>query len=97
MNVIATRLEGLRNVPHQIYSVRSQASSPHEDVVDIGTGPDFAFLRAGKGKGKPLSELISDGELDDYLPEGMRPESRTFDAAESSEYLKDLLRQDPEN
>jgi DNA-binding protein H-NS len=91
---VATRLEAAETATPNLFSaITGKLSS--EDVVDIGTGPDFAFLRAGKGKGKPLSELISDGELDDYLPEGMRPESRTFDAAESSEYLKDLLRQDP--
>jgi DNA-binding protein H-NS len=91
---VATRLEAAETATPNLFSALTGKLSS-EDVVDIGTGPDFAFLRAGKGKGKPLSELISDGELDDYLPEGMRPESRTFDAAESSEYLKDLLRQDP--
>jgi hypothetical protein len=91
---VATRLEAAETATPNLFSALTGKLST-EDVIDIGSGPDFAFLRAGKGKGKPLSELISDGELDDYLPEGMRPESRTFDAAESSEYLKDLLRQDP--
>jgi DNA-binding protein H-NS len=65
-----------------------------EDVIDIGRGKEFSFLRAGKGKGKFLVDLIDDGELNEFLPEAMQPESETYDASKSDEYLKKLLRED---
>jgi DNA-binding protein H-NS len=66
----------------------------NEDVIDIGKGQEFSFLRAGKGKGKFLVDLIDDGELNEFLPEAMQPESETYDASKSDEYLKKLLRED---
>jgi DNA-binding protein H-NS len=66
----------------------------NEDVIDIGRGQEFSFLRAGKGKGRFLVDLIDDGELNEFLPEGMQPGSEVYDAAQSEEYLKGLLRQD---
>jgi DNA-binding protein H-NS len=90
----ARELEAAETTKPNLFSaLTSKVSS--EDAADVGTGPDFAFLRAAKGRGKPISEIISDGELDAYLPPDMRPGSETFNAKKASEYLKDLLRQDP--
>jgi hypothetical protein len=65
------------------------------DVNDISPEKSFSFLRAGKGKGTELSELVDSDELTAYLPDELQPGTPNFDAGEAAEYIKDLLRQDP--
>ena len=44
-----------------------------------------------KGKGRSLSSMVADGELNEYLPEDMRLGSPTFDEAESTQYIYDKM------
>ena len=65
------------------------------EVNDISPEKSFSFLRAGKGKGTELSELVDGDTLAEYLPDEMQKGHPDFDASVSAEYIKDLLRQDP--
>jgi hypothetical protein len=65
-----------------------------EDVVDMGTDKVFRQYAAKKGqRGVEISDMVADGFLDPWLPEGMRPDSSTFDEKDSTEYIKELVRQ----
>jgi hypothetical protein len=62
------------------------------DVTDIS--PDIGRNLRVKGNrgGAFLSDIVSGGTLNDYLPPDMRPDAITFDEQESTEYIKDKLR-----
>ena len=62
------------------------------EVLDIS--PDIGKnLRVKGGRGGAfISDIVSSGALDNYLPPDKRPDSITFDEAESTEYIKDKLR-----
>jgi hypothetical protein len=62
------------------------------DVADIS--PDIGRNLRVKGNrgGAFLSDIVSGGTLNDYLPPDMRPDAITFDEQESTEYIKDKLR-----
>jgi hypothetical protein len=62
------------------------------DVTDIS--PDIGKnLRVKGGRGGAfLSDIVSSGTLNDYLPPDMRPDAITFDEQEATEYIKDKLR-----
>jgi len=62
------------------------------EVSDIS--PDIGKnLRVKGGRGGAfISDMVSSGLLDNYLPPDKRPGSITFDEAESTEYIKDKLR-----
>jgi hypothetical protein len=62
------------------------------EVLDIS--PDIGKnlrIKGGRG-GAFISDIVSSGALDNYLPPDKRPDSITFDEAESTEYIKDKLR-----
>ena len=62
------------------------------DVSDIS--PDIGKnlrVKGGRG-GAMLSDIVSSGTLNDYLPPDKRPDSITFDEQEATEYIKDKLR-----
>ena len=62
------------------------------DVSDIS--PDIGKnlrIKGGRG-GALLSDIVSSGTLDNYLPPDMRPDAITFDEQEATEYIKDKLR-----
>lgn len=62
------------------------------DVSDIS--PDIGKnlrVKGGRG-GAMLSDIVSSGTLDNYLPPDKRPGSITFDEQEATEYIKDKLR-----
>ena len=62
------------------------------DVSDIS--PDIGKnlrIKGGRG-GALLSDIVSSGTLDNYLPPDMRPNAITFDEQEATEYIKDKLR-----
>jgi len=63
-----------------------------KEVNDIS--PDIGKnlrIKGGRG-GAELSDMVSDGALNDYLPPDKRPDSITFDEQEATEYIKDKLR-----
>ncbi len=63
-----------------------------KEVNDIS--PDIGKnlrIKGGRG-GAELSDMVSDGMLDNYLPPDKRPGSITFDEQEATEYIKDKLR-----
>jgi hypothetical protein len=62
------------------------------EVLDIS--PDIGRnlrIKGGRG-GAFVSDIVSSGALDSYLPPDMRPGSITFDEQEATEYIKDKLR-----
>lgn len=62
------------------------------DVSDIS--PDIGKnlrVKGGRG-GAMLSDIVSSGTLNDYLPPDKRPDSITFDEQEATDYIKDKLR-----
>ncbi len=64
-----------------------------DEVIDISPEKTVQYLAAKSDKEAVLiADLISDGILDRWLPENMRHDSESFDAQESEEYVKDLLR-----
>ena len=63
------------------------------DATDVSPEKDFLRYFASKdGRGRSISELVSDKTLDRFLPENMRPGSDDFDAQVSEEYIKQKLR-----
>lgn len=63
-----------------------------KEVNDIS--PDIGKnlrIKGGRG-GAELSDMVSDGMLDNFLPPDKRPGSITFDEQEATEYIKDKLR-----
>lgn len=63
------------------------------DATDVSPEKDFLRYFASKdGRGRSISELVSDKTLDRFLPENMRPGSYDFDAQVSEEYIKQKLR-----
>jgi hypothetical protein len=87
----AERKALLKPVPGQknLYAtLRGQVAI--DDVFDIS--PDKTFNLLKNKRGKPISDLVYNGQLNDFLPESMRPDSETFDLAESEEYIKNKLR-----
>mgnify|MGYP000435073324 CR=1 FL=1 len=64
-----------------------------DEVIDISPEKTVQYLAAKSDKEAVLiADLVSDGILDRWLPENMRHDSESFDAQESEEYVKDLLR-----
>lgn len=61
-----------------------------DDVKDVSPDKTFNMLR-GKN-GVPISDMVADGNLDEWLPFDMRSDSVTFDEQMSTEYIKDKLR-----
>lgn len=56
-----------------------------------GKVPLYAkVLQSKTGRGD-MTDLVSDGKLDDFLPPNMRHDIPTFDAQESSEYIKERV------
>jgi hypothetical protein len=71
-----------------------------EEVIDISPEKTVKYLAAKEGRRSySIADLVSDGMLDKWLPEEMRHTSPMFDAQESEEFVKDMLRteqaQDP--
>lgn len=68
------------------------------DVSDISKdikklyGKGYRPLAKEQGQGTFISELVSDGILNDFLPPNKRPGSSGFDVQESTELIKDKLR-----
>jgi len=68
------------------------------DVKDIGTSAgkielQYRPLVKREGLGKSVSEFVNDGTLDDFLPYEMRHDAPNFNVQDSTEYIKDKLRQ----
>jgi hypothetical protein len=61
------------------------------EVKDISPEKSFGALRA-KYRGTTVADMIEDGDLNDWLPQEMRPGSELFDPQESAEYIKDKIR-----
>ena len=61
------------------------------EVFDISPDKSFNPLKAAKS-GRSIADIIEDGELNEWLPHNMRPESNTFDPQYSAEYIKDQIR-----
>ncbi len=65
---------------------------PMQDVNDIS--PDRKFRMLGNVRqGMSLSTLVADGAVDEFLPPDMRHDVDTFDEYDSTEYIKDRLRE----
>ena len=68
------------------------------DVSDISKdikklyGKGYKPLAKQQGQGTFISELVSDGILNNFLPPNMRPGSSAFDLQNSTEFIKDKLR-----
>lgn len=65
-----------------------------EEADDIGTEFKMRTLRRAASKGSPdsLDDIVSNGELDEFLPYDMRSTVPTFDEKDSVEYIKDQIR-----
>lgn len=80
-----------------LYKVLEGQLDPGE-VSDISSdikklyGKGYRPLANPAGQGTFISELVENKILDDFLPPNMRPESSTFDVQQSTEYIKDKLR-----
>jgi hypothetical protein len=61
------------------------------EVKDISPDKSFGALKA-KYRGTTVADMIEDGDLDEWLPQEMRPGSELFDPQESAEYIKDKVR-----
>ena len=65
---------------------------PTKEVLDISPDKSLKSLIATKGrKPTPLSTLVANGTLDDFLPYDMRLGSPTFDELQSVGYIYDKL------
>ena len=66
------------------------------EVRDISPDIKYRALgNSGRGISKPgsVSTFVADGTVDEFLPFNMRSNSDYFDEKESTEYIKDMLRQ----
>lgn len=65
-----------------------------EEADDIGTEFKMRTLRRAASKGSPdsLDDIVSNGELDEFLPYDMRSTVPTFDEKDSVEYIKEQIR-----
>ena len=72
-----------------LYSNLGKLRLTASDWKEIKVLPSFA--RGGKNASS-LSDRVSDGSFDDFLPYEMRHDSTRFDEQESTEYIKDALR-----
>jgi DNA-binding protein H-NS len=66
-----------------------------EEVNDISPEKSVAFLRAPEGTGVTLADLVDGDLLLDFLPDDMQKGHPDFDPGVSSDYIKGLLREDP--
>jgi DNA-binding protein H-NS len=66
-----------------------------EEVNDISPEKSVAFLRAPEGTGVTLADLVDGDLLLDFLPDDMQKGHPDFDPGASSDYIKGLLREDP--
>jgi hypothetical protein len=69
----------------------SEVSDIAPDIKKL-YGKGYRPLANPAGQGTFISELVEDGLLNDYLPSAMRPDSESFDAQASAEFLKRKLR-----
>ena len=60
------------------------------DVNDISPDSTFNFLKSRRGR--PLADVVYDGELDDFLPENLRSTTPDVDLQVAEEYIKEKLR-----
>lgn len=66
-----------------------------EDVMDISPEKSMKPLAAKSAAGaNVLADMVGDGMLDRWLPPNMRHDVATFDEQESTEYIKEMLRND---
>ena len=66
------------------------------EVNDISPEKKYTQLK-NKNGGADLADIVSSGDLNEYLPYGMRHDHPNFDDKQSSEYIKEKLREDPPN
>ena len=66
------------------------------EVNDISPDTKYTQLK-NKNGGADLADIVLSGDLDEYLPYGMRHDHPNFDDKQSSEYIKEKLREDPPN
>jgi hypothetical protein len=59
-------------------------------VTDISPDKSYSAL-LNKERGRDLSSLVADGEVDAFLPPRMRSTSEFFDEIDATNYIKDLL------
>jgi hypothetical protein len=79
-----------------LWSALAGKLDPEEVREIFGRNPSLGNkkLQVTKKSGKRgtyITELAADGLLDPFLPPAMRHESSRFDAAESAQYIKDLV------
>jgi hypothetical protein len=84
------KLERKPAAPNLFAAVRGKLN--RSDVLDIGSDRNFRPLTNAQGQGTFISELVNNSQLDAWLPPAMRPGSESYDAKESEEYIKELLR-----
>lgn len=86
--------ERVRKASPNLFSVLRGRVTP-QDVNDISPDTSMRLLKAKEGSGRDVSDLVEDGVLDDFLPYELRTDSGMFDPYVATEYIKDLLRQNP--
>jgi hypothetical protein len=86
-------LERARAAEPNLFRVLRGKLTPSE-VNDISPDKSMSLLSAGKGKGRDLSDIVNDGDLNEFLPYNLRTDVDTFDLQEATEFIKDQLRQD---
>lgn len=60
------------------------------DVNDVSSDKTFNLLK--NKNGVPISDMVANGNLDNWLPFDMRSDSVNFDEQASTEYIKEKLR-----
>lgn len=90
------QIDALTYKSGSLWSALAGKLDPEEVREIFGRNPSLGNkkLQVTKKSGKRgtyVTELAADGLLDPFLPPAMRHESSRFDAAESAQYIKDLV------
>jgi DNA-binding protein H-NS len=89
-DLIAQSEEARKESPNLFNMLRGKITP--EDVEDITPEANLNFLKAPRGRGRDLSDVVNDGTLDAFLE--VPHDAPNFDLTEATEFIKDLLRQD---
>jgi len=90
------RIENLQYKSGSLWAALRGKLDPEEVREIFGRNPNLGqkklqVTKKSGQRGTYISEMADDGLLDQFLPIDMRRESSRFDAAEASQYIKDLV------
>jgi hypothetical protein len=92
----SAEIRGLQSARGEKYNLGTFLKNKlsREEVLDINPDKSFAkrFLAPRSEPGASVAELVAFGQLDQWLPPNMRKGAENFDEKESTEYIKEKLR-----